>query len=77
MTRPPEEIEVARRNLLAQLTAAIGDYVPEVVLDLQTVRTLVEVLEALRPASPASQCSNCDSPDFTCAGCGVRLDPYS
>ena len=42
----PEEIEVARRNLIAQLKAGYSESMEYVRLDLQTVRDLIEVLEA-------------------------------
>lgn len=46
----PGEIEVARRNLLAELKAAVGDVNDEIRLDRQSWRDLIEVLEALNPA---------------------------
>ena len=51
----PEEVEVARRNLLAELKAeSIGN--PEGLrLEAHTVRDLVAVLEALAPVGPAGR----------------------
>lgn len=47
MTRPPEEIEVGRRNLLAQLKHELRRDLEEYPVDVATMRDLVEVLEGL------------------------------
>jgi hypothetical protein len=48
----PDEVEVGRRNLIAELKGAPGDVNDDVRLDRQTVRDLLAVLEASKPEPP-------------------------
>jgi hypothetical protein len=45
----PDEVEVGRRNLIAELRAALEEPYVALRLDLQTVRDLIAVLEASKP----------------------------
>jgi hypothetical protein len=61
----PDEVEVGRRNLIAELKGLgerASDEVPVVRLDLQTIRDLIAVLEASKPAVVAPECSGCYIP---------------
>lgn len=80
----PEEIETARRNLVAEMRQMLRrkdlDGYP---IDAQTAHDLVEVLGALGAnhyqgrqvaASSGWKCGNCEATDFACTACGARVE---
>lgn len=65
----PEELEVGRRNLLAQLKAVDGP----IRVDDAMRRDLVEVLEGLAPVEPRKPCRT--TADGWCSTCSTEDGP--
>lgn len=51
----PDEVEVARRNLIAELKDVLLRDLDEYPIDARTLRDLVEVLEAVAPVEQIAQ----------------------
>ena len=69
----PEELEVGRRNLLAQLRHDLRRDLTEYPVDAATMRELVVVLEGLAPMLPKQPCRA--TADGWCSTCSTDDGP--
>ena len=68
-----EELEVGRRNLLAQLRQSLDRDLTEYPVDAATMRALVVVLEGLAPQEPRTPCRTTN--DGWCSTCSTADGP--